>query len=187
MTADPWEVLGLPPGASLAEARAARRRLAKQLHPDVHGARPDAERAELERRMTVVNQALASLVAGDRSPSPGAHGPAGKGAAADHHPAAAAPGDDDTLTIEALPVRAFEALFVVAYGIGEILDDDEPYGLDLYLPIPSPCFCHVAVAPQAGGSIVTLSLAAPDEGLAPPVGPVRDLLVDELNVLAGRR
>jgi len=102
-----------------------------------------------------------------------------------HQPVA--PGvDADTLCIEALPVQAFEALFVVAYGLGEILDEDEPYGLDLYLSVPEPCFCHLGVVPEAGGSMVTISVSAAEEGDAPPVAAVRDLLVVELNALASR-
>src|SRR5438132_8521831 len=61
--ADPWAILGLRPGASLVEARAARRRLAKQLHPDLHGGVTPAERIELARRMVLVNQALAEVEA----------------------------------------------------------------------------------------------------------------------------
>jgi hypothetical protein len=52
---DPWAVLGLAPGASVAEARAARRRLAKQLHPDRSG---DGA------AMVLVNRAVAEVEAG---------------------------------------------------------------------------------------------------------------------------
>ena len=75
---------------------------------------------------------------------------------------------------------------MVAYGLGEILDEDEPYRLDLYLSMPEPCFCHLDVVPDAGGSIVTISVSAAEEADAPPVAAVRDLLVVELNALASR-
>jgi hypothetical protein len=51
---DPWAVLGLTPGASVAEARAARRRLAQQLHPDRTG---DGA------AMVLVNRAVAEVEA----------------------------------------------------------------------------------------------------------------------------
>jgi hypothetical protein len=174
---DPWAVLGLGPGSSLAEARAARRRLAKQLHPDLHTTRPPVERAELARRMTQVNLAIAELEAGGTD-APGQ--PADPGS----HPAAVAL-DADSFTVGARPVDAFEAVFLAGYDLGEILVDDEPYALGLYLPDPTPCFCHLLLVPEAGGSIVTLDLT-PAEGAGPPdVAAVRDLLVSELNRLTG--
>jgi hypothetical protein len=193
---DPWQVLGLSPGASVSDARAARRRLAKQLHPDVHGARRPEDRADLERRMTTVNEALAAVIAAISTA--GASAAPGSGApyfgapvppeprGSSGHPAVAAGADDGTVCIEALPVRAFEALFVVAYGLGEILDEDEPYCLDLYLPVPDPCFCHLDLVPDAGGSIITVSVSAAEGADAPPVAAVRDLLVAELDALAER-
>ena len=193
---DPWQVLGLSPGASLTDARAARRRLAKQLHPDVNGARRPEERADLERRMTIVNEALAAVVAvistRGASPAPRSGAPESGGSVAPEprgpggRPAVVAGADDDTFCIEALPVRAFEALFVVAYGLGEILDEDEPYGLDLYLPVPNPCFCHIGLVPEAGGSIITVSVSAAEGADPPPVVAVRELLVAELDALVAR-
>jgi hypothetical protein len=49
---DPYSVLGLVPGATLADARAARRAMAKQLHPDRSG---DPRTAE---QMSTVNVAF---------------------------------------------------------------------------------------------------------------------------------
>jgi hypothetical protein len=186
---DPWEVLGLTPGAPLAEARAARRRLAKQLHPDAHAGRDPQERAALERRMVSVNQALAAIVA-ERGPSetrrPGAaagagerRGPPVPGPAGDEHDGA----DDGTFSMEALPVRAFEELFVAAYALGEVLDDDEPYLLDVYLRLPEPCFCRIELVPDAGASTVTLSVASAEGHAVPPVTAVRDALIAELDAL----
>jgi hypothetical protein len=165
---DPWAVLGLAPGSSLAEARAARRRLAKQLHPDVHAALPAADRAELARRMTVVNGALAAVVAAGGGPP---------------SLAGRTPQAEDSFELEALPVRAFELLFLVAYGLGEILDDDEPYGLEFYLPVPAPCFCRLELAPEAGGTIVTVTISPAEEAELPAVQAVRDVLVEELQAL----
>ncbi len=238
--ADPWSILGLGPGSSLEDAKAARRRLAKQLHPDLHAGRPAGERAELARRMTLVNLALAELEAGatgpgkperpsgpdagpawagatepsepDAEPAPrrksgpdearpgwwAEPGVGRGGAGTEQAPAGAsprAPGqepprsaaeaiDTDSFTVAALPVEAFEALFLVGYGLGDILVADEPYALEIYLAEPAPCFCQLSLVPVAGGSIVTVDLAAAEGGDPPPDEAVRDLLVDELNRLA---
>ncbi len=188
---DPWEVLGLPPGSSLAAARAARRRLAKQLHPDLHGGQPD-----LAGRMTLVNRALAEIEGGwgkqpadlqRRPPEAGDRGGAdseplsGPG----RKPAHACGADDpDSFSVECLPVEAFEALFLAAYGLGDILTADEPYLLELYLSEPVACFCRLTLVPEAGGSLVTAEVSAASESSAPPqTAAVIEVLVAELNSL----
>jgi hypothetical protein len=92
--------------------------------------------------------------------------------------------EGDTFTVAALPVEAFEALFVVGYGLGEILVADEPYNLELYLAEPLACFCALSLVPEAGGSIVTIEVTGADGGEAPPVGAVRDVLIAELAAVA---
>lgn len=181
---DPWAVLGLAPGSSLDEARAARRRLAKRLHPDLHGDGPAEEAASLSARMTLVNQALDAIEGGwIASPvlSParpeGAEGPAADAAIFPN------PVFDDTFSVDWLPAEAFEALFLAAYGLGDILVADEPYLLELYLLEPSPCFCRLALVPEAGGSIVTVDVTAADGGHAPTPAAVIEVLVTELNAL----
>lgn len=169
---DPWAVLDLSPGASAAEARAARRRLAKQLHPDVLGGRSSDEAAELADRMARVNQAVAEIerrepAARDRQERP-----------------IMAQQADDSFSVDCLPVDAFEALFLAAYGLGDILVADEPYLLELYLLEPAPCFCRLTLVPEAGGSIVTVDLSpAADRLHAPAPAEVIEVLVAELNAL----
>lgn len=60
---DPYEVLGLFPGASLAQVKRAHRNLAKQYHPDRFGQASDAERREAQHKMVQVNGAYAELLA----------------------------------------------------------------------------------------------------------------------------
>lgn len=57
---DPYAVLGVAATASIAEVRAAQRRLALQLHPDRHAGDPAARR-DAERRMAEVNAAASLL------------------------------------------------------------------------------------------------------------------------------
>jgi hypothetical protein len=188
---DPWLVLGVAPGSSLADARAARRRLAKQLHPDLHAAGPAAEQAELAARMTLVNQALseieAVLAAADApSPGPATPGPTPAATAAPQPAHATGPGDPESFSVECLPVDAFEALFLAAYGLGDILVAEEPYLLELYLSEPA-CFCRLQLVPEAGGSLVTVEVSpAADADEGPEPAAVVDVLVAELNALVAR-
>jgi hypothetical protein len=181
-TPDPWQILGLAPGSSLAEARAARRRLAKELHPDVHAGRPPAEQAELSARMTAVNRALTDIEArwaAEATVKPVSPAPP--------VPCPEEPGDPDTFSVELLPVEAFEALFLAAYGLGDILVTDEPYLLELYLTEPAPCFCRLTLVPEAGGSIVTVDVSPAAESVdVPAASAVIELLVTELNALVTR-
>jgi len=177
---DPWVVLGLAPGASLEEARAARRRLAKELHPDLHG---DQERAG---RMTLVNQALTQIEAGWSAPPELAAAEARETTppgTAEGGAARVFPADSDSFSLDWLPAEAFEALFLAAYGLGDILVADEPYLLEVYLAEPA-CFCRLTLAPEAGGSLVTVDVSPPADALAAPeTAIVIGVLVAELNAL----
>jgi hypothetical protein len=124
--------------------------------------------------MIQVNLALAEVEAGPAHSTP---------ADRPHPPATVV--DAGSFSLEALPVEAFEALFLIAYGLGDILVADEPYRLELYLPEPDPCFCQLELVPEAGASLVTVDVAPAEDAELPPVSAVRDLLVNELNALAG--
>ena len=165
---DPRAVLGVGPDATDAQIRRARRRLARQLHPDLHG---DGTRAEAERRMAQVNRAFDALRAGATAP-PAAPGP---------EPSAsgtlAAP---DAFAIEALPVDAFEATLLAAVELGDVVRAEEPYLLAVLLDDPGPCQCLLELAPDAGGTTVTIDLAPRHFGSPPTVQAVRDAFVAEI-------
>ena len=57
MIQDPYRVLGLEPGASDDEVKAAYRRLAKKYHPDVNGGSPEAE-----AKMKEINAAYSQIM-----------------------------------------------------------------------------------------------------------------------------
>jgi hypothetical protein len=58
-----WQVLGVTPGAELAEIKRAYRRLARSVHPDLHPGASEDERRALEVRFAQVTEAYRSLVA----------------------------------------------------------------------------------------------------------------------------
>jgi len=92
--------------------------------------------------------------------------------------------DEPSFTVDALPAEAFEALLVAASWLGEVLDDDPPYRLEVALNEPAPCWCRLDLVPDAGGSTVSL-IVAPIErgGQAPLADDVRDTWVAALNQL----
>jgi hypothetical protein len=161
---DPWSVLGLAPGSSWDEVRAAYRRLAKSLHPDVSGGDTT--------RMAEINRAVDEL-ASSRAPVP----------AATTAPPAKTLLEEGGFSIDVLPVEAFDLVYMAAASLGDPWVIDEPYQLVARLDPPLACRCHVDLVPEAGGSIVTLRIE-PLRGIDPPdSGAVVSALVAELQRL----
>jgi hypothetical protein len=92
--------------------------------------------------------------------------------------------DVPSFSIELLPAEAFEALLIVVSQIGEVLADDPPYLLDALLREPQDCWCRIELLPEAGASMVGLTVAGLEGEAAPPVDDVRDVLVARLNRLS---
>ena len=88
-----------------------------------------------------------------------------------------------SFTVEALPVETFEALLVVASWIGEVLDDDPPYRLEVALGEPYECWCGLDLVPDAGASTVSLQVAGIGGRPAPDIEAVRDVWIEQLNQL----
>ena len=96
--------------------------------------------------------------------------------------------DVASFTIEALPAEAFEALLVVATWLGEVVDDDPPYRLDVVLGEPLVVVVPAgARCPDAGASTVAVTLGAIDAGGVPDIDVVRDAWVAALNSLGPER
>ena len=128
-----------------------------------------------------MNQALAEIEALVASQALAAEVPVSVAVA--HH---SGPADPDSFSVSWLPVDAFEALFLAAYGLGDILSADEPYLLELYLNQP-PCFCRLSLVPEAGASLIFVEVSpAADAVAAPQPAAVIDILVAELNALVAR-
>lgn len=180
MSADAFAVLGLDPEATADDVRAARRRLAKQLHPDrMVGAGVD-ERQAAAQRLARINRAadvvLADLAA--RAARPPAEPPPPGPAPPTADAGTAAPADvfedvdeDETtisFSVDVLPVEAFELLFLALFSIGEPKVVDEPYLLEGVLDDPALGLCHIELVPEAGGSIVTVEVRPMARSPEPP-------------------
>jgi len=183
---DPLRALGLGPDADADDVRAARRRLARQVHPDAGGD---------NAAMASINDAAARALHELERPQDEAAGDDDGGAIADADDRDGWGDDDDlvvgsvrqhdipSFTVEALPVETFEAMLVAAGWLGEVIDDDPPYRLDVHMTEPFECWCRFDVVPDAGASTVSLTVAAWAESPVAPVEQVRDVWVDVLNRL----
>jgi hypothetical protein len=182
---DPFAALGLPRDASEQDVRAARRRLAKALHPDAGG-----DAAGMADLNDAADRALRSI--GEGSTSAGSVGSGDDVPDADSATSGGAPGpshgdrfatDIPSFIVETLPAETFEALLVVASWIGEVLDDDPPYHLEVVLREPVECWCGLDIVPDAGSSTVSLQVASIGGQQIPDVEAVRDVWISHLNQL----
>jgi hypothetical protein len=167
---DPYATLGVTPDATLDQLVAARRRLAREVHPDVGG---DGD------AMQIVNLAFDEAVSNLSTPVPvpvPAPPPRGR-------PSRTVEYDWPSFTIDVLPAEAFEALLVVSSWMGEVLVDDPPYLLETFLRDPAPCWCRLDLVPDAGATSVSLTVAGIDGDPAPDPEDVRDEFVANLNRL----
>jgi hypothetical protein len=91
--------------------------------------------------------------------------------------------DHPSFTIEALPVEAFEGLLIVAGWLGDLIDDDPPYALEVAMTQPYRGWCRLDLVPDAGSSTVSLVVAG-EPGFPPPdIDAVRDAWIGGLNQL----
>jgi hypothetical protein len=157
---DPFAILGLPSTATAAEVRAARRQLAKRLHPDALVNRTENERRVAATQLADINRAVELALAALNAP---AEPPSTT-------PATAHRVDKPTASfgIEALPVEAFELLLLAMSAIGDPKVVDEPYLLEGLVDDPALCLCRIEVAPVAGGSIATVEVQPMARSPVPP-------------------
>jgi hypothetical protein len=192
-------VLGLDAAAATAEGvRDARRRLAKVLHPDLVAGGGGGRQAvaEASARLAVVNTAVEMAMADLATRGPG-HGTRRPAPAEVRTPvpsaadaavwAAGEDPDDATFSVAHLPVDAFELLLLAFSAIGDPKVIDEPYLLEGQVDDPFLGLARVELAPEAGGSLVTVTTWAFPRAAAPSPTPaqVAGRLLWEVRALEG--
>ena len=171
---NPYEVLGVPEGAPVEELAAARRRLAREVHPDRGG-----DHAAMQAVNAAYDEAVRRASAPPPEPAPT---PSPRPERSDRRVnPRGVQHDNPSFTIDVLPAEAFEALLIVTSWIGEVLVDDPPYVLEVHLHDPAPCWCRLDLVPDAGSTTVSLTVARVGDEPAPDIALVRDTWVAGLN------
>jgi hypothetical protein len=168
---EPFAVLGLDQDATLDDVRAARRRLAFELHPDRTAGDPVAA-----RRMQEVNVAFDLAV---RSILRRGEGPTVSAV----RRVSSVWSDVASFTIDCAPAEAFERLFVVSHWVGEPLHADPPDILEVHLNEPTPCYCRFELMPEGAATMVSIIVGTIEPWMTaiPPTDVVRDLFVALVN------
>lgn len=160
---DPFVLLGLDRRtARRDDVAAARRRLARELHPDRIGG--DGERMQAVNR--AADAALALLPEIDVEQSNEMPRRVRK--------------DHPSFTIDVLPVEAFEALLIVTGWLGQLVDEDPPYRLEAMLD--GDVWCALELVPDAAATTVSVIVEA-ETAHGIDVESVRDLWITALNRL----
>lgn len=186
---NPFAVLGVAHTVTAEEARAVWREKARTLHPDVGGS--DAAMQELNEALRLVLLALEtkSEVTDSRtttSSDSDQRADTSRRSQDFHRPRthwARTSRDVSSFTIDCLPVEAFEALLIASSWHGDVAVDDAPYVLETVMRDPFHCWIRFDIVPEAGASMVSITVATPKG--SPPVASedVRDVFVDSLNQL----
>ena len=140
-------------------------------------------------RMLAVNEAaaaaLAMLRAGSVEAPPASTPPPKRAPVERRRPGRIVERDDASFTVAVLPVEAHEALVVVASWLGQLLLDEPPYVLECYLDPPVECFCRLELVPEAGGSMVAITVVAAEgaQDRPPSADDVRDAFIAGLHEL----
>ena len=171
---NPWQVLGLTPDATAAEVLAARRRLAKRAHPDAGGS---------AAAMQAINAAADAALAELARPAAAAASDAPVAPRQPRRPQHRTPMrvDHPSFVVEALPAEAFEWLLVAAAELGDVIDDDPPYRLEVALRGDVRGWCELTLVPDAGATTVSIAVAGEPGLPASDVEVVRDLWITTLN------
>lgn len=168
------DILGIASAEDADQIRAARRHAARRQHPDTGG---DTE------RMSLVNQAADFLLdelshASGPVERVGNHD--GGGRRENRWTFDDRNGfdvDRPSFVIDVLPVDAYEWLLMAARVLGQVVDDDPPYCLEVLIESRPDRWCRLEIVPDAGSSTVSITTSGHDPSQLVPlfVGAINEL------------
>lgn len=141
-------ILGLVDDFEPEELRRARRRALLVHHPDHGGSAAALARVEAAASALGAVETTERTVRGvSRTPN--------------HRGAPVTPVrrgvDRPSFTVDVLPVETFELLLLASAELGEVIDDDPPYRLEVKMASPEDTWVLLEVVPDAGGSTVSIA------------------------------
>lgn len=64
--------------------------------------------------------------------------------------------DRPSFVVDVLPVEAFEVIELAARVLGDVIDDDPPYSIEVLVEDPVMTWCRLEIVPDAGSSTVSI-------------------------------
>ncbi len=171
---DPFATLGLATDASAAEITAARRRLARSVHPDHGGDLAGMQALNAAHDEALRRHYAAPHIAPVEQPA-SQSAPQRSSQRVQH--------DSPSFVVDNAPQIAHEALLVVASSIGEVIVANAPYMIECLLDEPFRCWCRLDLVPEGDATAVGLIIERYDNEPAPDIDAVRDEWVANLNQL----
>jgi hypothetical protein len=178
-------ILGVAHDATSDEIMAARRRLARLAHPDRGGSHVEMVEINEACRVLLAARARASTDSdvsasrvADRSTSVSPHE---RHDDRQHEHRRYGFRDAPSFVISALPAEAFEILLVAAANLGEVVDEDPPYLLEVLVRDPGPLWCRFELFPDAGSTTIILSCDVEVGYRVYSVEEIRDLWISTIN------
>lgn len=188
---DPYRLLGIAPGATPNEIRTARRRLAKQLHPDtvVDTRQRDLAQAQMASVNEAADAALAVATSVSSSAAPRKAEPGRRPRQQDKPDGYWGTGDEPTATfrIGGVDLRAgYELVMLGLANLGDPKDVDSPLVIEAQVLDPVPCFARAVLEEEGDGIRCTLETAPMEGSRLTPPAPVILLnrLLQELRTLS---
>lgn len=174
-----YVILGVSRDATRDDIVAARRRLARALHPDAGGSHVEMARVNEAFRVLLAVRAERSTdkvsLADDVDSSSAVEIDSLR------HRSGRVFRDAPSFVVNALPVEAFEVLLVAAANMGEVVDEDPPYLLEVLVRDPGPLWCRFELFPDAGSTTVNLSCDVEPGYRVYSVEEIRDLWIATIN------
>lgn len=162
------EILGLPSDFDRVDVTSARRRAARRIHPDTGGT---------TEQMVLVNQAADYLLNSGSSVGTEDLGRRPDSAHRSDNDRDGIEVDRPSFVIDVLPVEAFWWILMAARTLGQVVDEDPPYVVELLIDHRPDRWCMLDIVPDAGSSTVSIITEGYDPAELVPlfVGAINEL------------
>jgi hypothetical protein len=177
---DPFVTLGISADSSVDVIKDAWREKARVCHPDVGGTHEAMQQLNEALRLAlleVTSTAKSGMSSSGKRTSSGDKISSDVKTVDTHRLSR----DVSSFTIDCLPVEAFEALLIASSWHGDVAIDESPYVLEMVVRDPFACWVRFDIVPEAGASMVSITVSAISGQRRVSAEEVRDLFVESVN------
>jgi hypothetical protein len=185
---DPFVTLGISADSSVDVIKDAWREKARVCHPDVGGTHEAMQQLNEALRLALLEVTSTAKSTSDVTAQSGMSSSGKRTSSGDKISSDVKTVDTHRLsrdvssfTIDCLPVEAFEALLIASSWHGDVAIDESPYVLEMVVRDPFACWVRFDIVPEAGASMVSITVSAISGQRRVSAEEVRDLFVESVN------